>query len=474
MIKTLLKAEGINDDQSIADYEDKYNEILELCREEIDPDDEQLERHEDLFELLQENYIRKYKMNSRLFLLLDEGIFDCFSGTVLYTALAKDLFLNYKIRIMPNHIFLSFNKDNEEYIIDMTEPALGVYLNHDEDDLDEIIENLLEYKLITREEISNKGKDSIYKEFYVYTDEIAYEDIPAIGYSNLAASDLINGNLQNAVNKVIEAYNRLPGNRIIGINLLNITDYICNNHEFTTDSLANILPEYLKIEKLDSANAHFLYIVFSKELDNLTDQLNYYEAELILDFLKEDIFLPVDKEYYLKFEEFYIIKKSRSLYFNESKKDSYIFLKERIGPHINSNLIWEHFLSIFHDYIVSLRLNQEFDTAYNEMNEIINKYGFDKLNMPDLYVAVQIDRYYEHYTEKHIEGIEFLSKQLEILPNHKLVIKLICRIYHEYAMEKIRDSKFKEAMKIVNDGLKYDDSNKILLGDKESITNYMK
>jgi hypothetical protein len=70
-------------------------------------------------------YLRNYRSPSTMSNLFENGIYDCLTGTALYSIIFEELGIEYDIVETTYHVYLIAHADNEEVLIESTSPLNG-------------------------------------------------------------------------------------------------------------------------------------------------------------------------------------------------------------------------------------------------------------------------------------------------------------------------------------------------------------
>ena len=195
-INELLNAESIADSNEIASYDKMYTNILAVVKEKTENLKNNYAKYDTIFNILHAKYLKRYSKESKISDLFQNKNYNCLTSTCLYHALCKDLGLKINIYGTSGHVYASVpGNDSSKIIVEMTDPAEGFDFGKNEDDY---LEYLLEFKIITRDELKKKTVDEIYNEYIEKSVKVNGHDLVSLYYGNLGAYAFSNNDMESA------------------------------------------------------------------------------------------------------------------------------------------------------------------------------------------------------------------------------------------------------------------------------------
>lgn len=102
---------------------EKYNQIKELCIQNQIMELDEITRAEKLNEWMYEFCLSKYNFHqTKVDVMLTEGIYNCVSSSLLYMALASDFGIDARVQETPNHAFITVYIGDKKIDIETTNP----------------------------------------------------------------------------------------------------------------------------------------------------------------------------------------------------------------------------------------------------------------------------------------------------------------------------------------------------------------
>lgn len=118
--------------------DEKVNKRFHKLLQRLDRDFEKHQKSEELLRLVfyrtQQQMLNKYVQYSNFNELIQDGKFDCVSGSTLYALILDRYNFDYQIIETSYHVFLIVKFDNREYVIESTEPVHGYITDESEID----------------------------------------------------------------------------------------------------------------------------------------------------------------------------------------------------------------------------------------------------------------------------------------------------------------------------------------------------
>ncbi|NMM47116.1 hypothetical protein [Marinigracilibium pacificum] len=147
--------------------------------------------------------LKQYKTYSKLSETLEEGVYDCVTGTAVYSYIYESLGAKVEILETPSHVFLLIENNGNKYIVESTSPLDGFY----KIDKDFKINNHDSFGLLVADESSEVINNVINK--------ISLKELAAILLHNQAAKNYLNQDFDPAISLINEALSLYPSARSV-------------------------------------------------------------------------------------------------------------------------------------------------------------------------------------------------------------------------------------------------------------------
>ena len=160
LVDAVLIADGVVDSEPRARLRTRLESVLQSSDDEINERWKPDKKGKKLFAYLHKGALRRYESNTTLAATLTDGTFNCVSATLLYHELASRHGLAPEVVLAPTHTYVRLR--NPDVVVETTDPKHGYDFDMGEE---EIIEYLLEYKLIAEEQLIADGPEEVYRSY---------------------------------------------------------------------------------------------------------------------------------------------------------------------------------------------------------------------------------------------------------------------------------------------------------------------
>lgn len=182
-----------------------------------------------IFETVHDGLLKKYEFENQFCEIFRTGYYNCVSATAVYSYMLGRLGIHHAIVEVPSHVYVVAGFEDEDWVMESTDPAQGYY-KLSEKDREEQIDLLVTQKLITREQRDSPQLDSILDAMYP-SETISVQRLVSIQYQNQGIYDTEDERYFEAFQNALRAYiiNRGESNRLLLIetmgNWLDLEEY---------------------------------------------------------------------------------------------------------------------------------------------------------------------------------------------------------------------------------------------------------
>ena len=170
ILECLFIAEGMSVQ---LDRNRQWLDKLEVeVKELIEQDESNLKKGEKLYNFVHDRVLRKYSGEASATTLMTNGEYSCVTATALYYHLGRVVGLPVMFHATPFHVCPILNIRGRRIWVELTQPKGGFDVEYNRK---ELVDLLLDNKLITTGEIDQKGEELVYNEFIHghYQDSVA-------------------------------------------------------------------------------------------------------------------------------------------------------------------------------------------------------------------------------------------------------------------------------------------------------------
>ena len=165
-----------------------------------------------LFYKVHNRYLDNYSQHADFYELLDEGSYDCITGTAFYALVLDALEIDYTIKELPYHVYLMVETEDTEQrlLLESTDPMSG-FVSRSET----IKERIAAYR---QDQLSDL--DSHYQYGFEIDEEIDLPKLAGLSYYNEAIEHYNAQNLDQASKFLAKARSHYPGKRMEALQTL--------------------------------------------------------------------------------------------------------------------------------------------------------------------------------------------------------------------------------------------------------------
>ncbi len=154
-------------DSSVTSTEvDKYKSQIENFIRTLPPHEEKSKREkkriEKIYNLTHDRFFEKYEELAYFPQIFNNGIYNCVTATALYTHIFSKLDIPFAIKDEPGHVYLIAYPETHKIILETTAPGIYGFRAPKDSEVREQVNQLVELKLVTPEEVRANGESQIF------------------------------------------------------------------------------------------------------------------------------------------------------------------------------------------------------------------------------------------------------------------------------------------------------------------------
>lgn len=385
--------------------------------------------------------------------------YHCVTATMLYALSYDQLNIPYSIEFIPGHVFLTAYPNKENVRIETTNPNGGIYI-YSQQYKSNYIEHLRDYKFISSDEYSNKTIDELFQEYFLKSRQINKSELAGALYNNLGIMYLEKSDFKNAYIAFLKCNYLFPTEQSNFLMLLSLGSLI-DQTSASENYYAGYLNIYMKLTK-NNLNIDLISDLFSKISYKqliVNGNINQYKKS------HKDILEGVNDTSLLNEINFIFYQEmGNTMWVRHKYLEAQNYFQEALRIK-NNNISVQHALIevILHQkksYTGKIDELNNFQIRYNQLvdsfptlleNELIFNLKYQ--------ISLELMTYY--FQEKNLDAAVQQQNNFEELANAKQqafnfeIEKDIEAAYSAAAVYYYKCSQYKEAKKVVKNGLKY-------------------
>jgi len=202
-----LIASGTDSEERLAVYRQRVAKIVDAAVARAGGSKHPERRAQRLLAALHYGALRRYDAGSdRLMTLVDEGVYNCVSATLLYLIAARQAGLTMEAVETPLHVFAVLDTGSRRVEIEPTSPR-GYDVSRE---LTAFRGFVLANKYATTEELAQRGIEAVFNEFRRLSQPMPAERVVALLYQNAGTRALQAGDAAGAVRMLVNAARIYP------------------------------------------------------------------------------------------------------------------------------------------------------------------------------------------------------------------------------------------------------------------------
>lgn len=310
--------EGINTEE-ITNFKNEIQTFVENELSDITGNPKR--RIKKIYRKTQERYFDQYQQFTNLKEHIENGIFNEITSAMLFTLIFEKLQIPYQIKQEPENTFLVAFPDTEMIPIEAFPAQHRTVYSIDSKAIEENINQLVEQKLLSRQEVQNKGVLQAYKDFYFKEENIRKSRLAGHAFYHQGIELIEQEDLENSLQFFAKAECLIPHN-LYNIAIRSVLMQKAANLDRRSSEYIKSNIDYIAI--FGTENNHYWHNT-TVSFTNLASNDKFSELHNIINYSGTQ---GIEKEQIKELEEILYLHHLR--YFTEHKKlDSVIDYSQR-------------------------------------------------------------------------------------------------------------------------------------------------
>ena len=422
------------------------------------PEKEEKERREEkrikkIYNQIHHKFFKKYKDVAFFPELVAEGVYNCVTATALYAEVFEMLEIPFEVKEAPAHVYLIAYPQTLKIYLETTVPGRYGFFSISDNQRKKTVDELVELKLFTAEEVREKGYSQIYQEYFFGKKILEKEALIGIHFYNSAIFHYENKDYQTAlehINSSLELYESDFSKPLKRELLGQMLEELGFNKKEEVDYLFKV---FEGLEFREDYSPDQLKVYLSKIILHDDNDLNFIEeAAIKFSGLTDSIAAKVSKQFfYDHIAEKHILRRN----FAEAIRtaDTLLSLDE------NSKLAKDILAAAVPSKISYIGNDKE---ALEQMDSFIQKYPFllsDKRTLSLKALLLIKLAYYSYEKRNEKEAVNYLRSFEEQVQEYEPLLQIepqaIKTLYLAAGRYYYGRNRYKEALTRFNKGLSY-------------------
>lgn len=184
-----------------------------------------------IFKEVHDHFFKQYEEFTSFNNIFESGLYNCVTGSMLYSLVLKKYGIPYEIKEKPTHVYIVAFPESENILFETTNPK-GFYML-DEKQKKTYVQGLVALKFTTQEHVNKVGFGNAFNEFYYNSESITQTQLAALQYYNFALAEHESGHSHAAIAHALKTNMLFPSSRHQYL-LLEMLGVALNNSNFET------------------------------------------------------------------------------------------------------------------------------------------------------------------------------------------------------------------------------------------------
>ncbi|MEP1488582.1 MAG: hypothetical protein ABJK28_09150 [Algibacter sp.] len=182
--KSLSSIDSLAKNEIVSKYQDKVLSVLRSFPPKESKEKKEKKRIKYIYDELHQTFFKKYVLNSYFTDMFKDGTYNCVTATALYAFAFDELNIPYHIKETPSHVFLVAYPNTHKIYLETTVPGAYGFIVPKETEVKKVVDELISYKLVTKEEVLAKGYMKFYEDYYYGNEFINKRSLIGMQYYN--------------------------------------------------------------------------------------------------------------------------------------------------------------------------------------------------------------------------------------------------------------------------------------------------
>ncbi len=439
--------------KKVEEYKKTINNLIGTLPKKESKAKREVKRIKKIYDLVHDTLFSKYEELAYFPQIFDNKIYNCVTATAVYAYIFDTLKIPYTIKDVPGHVFLIAYPKTHKIHLETTAPGIYGFSSPKDSEVNDIVNNLIKLKLITKKEVDSVGIGKTYMNYFYGNTFLNKSALIGMQYYNRGLDKYSKedyANAQDDITKSLIFFNYAPS-EFLNKNLVFLN---LGENELTTESDIDKLFEAFSTMKFkEDFNEKDLKVYLYKIIDNDENDLKFIEKAASILSKFENKKLNYSNKIFLY--EYLLSKNAKDDELNET-----IRLADTLLMMSSKNKIAKE--GVNYAVLKKLALLPFSSDALDEVNKYTTKYPFLLDNKKiDSYKAYIYGRLIdENYRALNISiGKKYFDKFDKNIINGKNKGKLhinpeiVANVYATVGKYYYRNNKFKIAYEVLNKGL---------------------
>ncbi len=261
-------------------YKSRLNNLIKDLPEKGNSKKRETKRIKKIYDLVHDALFTKYEDIAYFPQIFNEGIYNCVTATAVYAYIFDQIQVPYHVKESPGHVYLIAYPNTYNIQLETTAPVEYGFLSMSDSEIKKVVDQLSKMKLVSKEEIEQKGYQEIYMEYFFGDGDIDKKGLIGMQYYNKAIELYVEEDYESAlkfIDKSLIYYPYAPSEYM----KKNLSFLILYDSEFDNiETVENFLDIFSELKYEEDFDKHDLNYYLYKIVDNDANDIEFLESSL--------------------------------------------------------------------------------------------------------------------------------------------------------------------------------------------------
>lgn len=247
-----------------------------------------------IYKYIHHRFFKMYEMENSFSDIFERGVYNCVSGSAMYSIVFQAMHIPYQVVEAPRHVFLFAYPQTHKIIIESTSPKSG-YITYNDWYVQRFLNHLVDSKLISKDEYEATNATELFNKYYFSENGLSIQDLASIQYSNYAYYYLEKKENEKALEEAKKAYYLSQTDRSAYILQAILTEVVSNKNYKEKQDFNNLVL-LCRLNRTDKNNIsdesirrEFARLTYEQLISTSNKEQYEFAFNLIRDEIKDSI-----------------------------------------------------------------------------------------------------------------------------------------------------------------------------------------
>ncbi len=454
-LKSICAIDSSFTDERHIVYKRQLDEIIHTLPSKEQKDSKEKKRIKKIYNIIHDRFFVKYNLEAVFTDIFKNGTYNCVSASALYSYVFDELNIPYQVKELPSHVFLIAYPETLKIYLETTAPGAYGFYSPSKSQIEKIVNELIELKLVANHEVQAKGYSKVYQDYFFGNKYLNKSSLIGMQYFNECMKRMADENYDKALYSISKSmiFYKSPFSKKISSQLIleNISEMKFDNKESIDFLYSNLSKLQYKKDIETNSIKGIIYGICNNNKNDFIEEIaikfSTFKDNQLNELFKKEFYEYLSANEAEKYNFDKALKYCDTLFkinsANKRTKEIVLFSVSRKFSVMTSN-----------------------DESISLMDNFIEKYSFlegdKRIETIRVYLFAQLART-SFINRNSKKGLEYLNSFEKIMDTQKDNVQippdLIADLYLIVGRYYFGNSKFRSSLRHFNKGLEYSPNN---------------